>query len=97
MTQERRVAVFVQGLQRLAEEMGYNTISVDTLQLVVTKYIETYKPTALPSRNDEGVRIRNFSREELVEQFAQVPLFKASPKQSVPKAPSNVIHFPRRK
>lgn len=88
-TIDERVESYVDALERATRELGYATISVETLNRIVSRFIEKHNP---PLAASDRALDRNILRQQFERSLKES--FKPVPKQE--SYPTNVIHFPRK-
>lgn len=98
-TLESRVSRYVEALEKTTRELGYNVVSVSTLNKVIEQYMLKHRPPSAPS-DQTTLAVRPFSREELREKFESILQTKLTAQSQVTEptrpndpVPDNVVPF----
>lgn len=97
-TTEEKIQTYITAIENATRQLGYSTVSVETLNLVVSRFMDKHKPPQNPSER-MTLETRNFTREELVktfqsslkESFRPTPKDKQESVDTTPPAKSNVV------
>lgn len=98
MTVEERVETYIRALERTTRDLGYTTVSISTLNLVISRFIEKHNPP--PNASDRLV-IESLDRDKLRSHFEKSlkESLKPQPKVDapIPEYSGNVVPLRRKK